>query len=363
MSDLSALIERTLKPKEAQIAHDNATEQQLRAGRGLQRRDMTPEERHQHDLAKQRKRARQYRAQQGRASEAKARDRKEVQREALREALDVTSILSDKIDLVAQRRARKAARLLGSIAEDATFDTYKTVNRSIAGAIYRDERPKDELLTAAEWLSQQPGIPTVGFEAPPHSKWLMSVIEYRSRSAIKEWYEREPSIESLAQGDSAIASTYYDDYYDRFCADGQPAVAGARWPRPGQIDMGIVQAIMAGAITARGLDPLVELILANLRSDDSFPWSEHAAEVFQALDLQVHWHLLCRKADSPAVRGRYARQAARHALSFVMPAMHEATRLLEEGVWVAPDPSRMTLVVDPRAEARSLLRKLEAALA
>lgn len=362
MTNLSILIEQQLNPKRASEDH-GPTQEQLLAGRGLRRRDMTPEERHAHNLALQRKRARRYRKGQQRAAEAQAHDRKEVRKEAIRDALDATSILSEKIDLVAQRRARKAARLLGSIAEDATFDTYKTVNRSIAGAIYRNERPKDELIAAAEWLSQQPGIPTVGLEAPPHSKWLMSVIEYRSRSALQDWYERHPSIESLAQGDSVIASTHQDDYYERFCADRQPLIMGARWARPGEIDPGVLQSVITGAITSRGLDPLVELVLANLRSDGTFPWSEHAGAVFQALDLQLHWHLLCRKVDSPEVRGRYARNAAREALSFILPAMQQAIALMEEFEWTAPDPERIHFLIDPQEQARQLVSVLEEALA
>lgn len=365
MQQLADLLRQILDPKEVSVAPlSDATEEQLIAGRGVLSRDMTSDERHAHKLALQRRRARKYRKGQERASEAKARDAKVVPQHAVKDALEVTAHLSDKIDLVAQRRVRKAARLLGTIAEDCTFETFATVNRSIAGAIYRDERDRDELLVAAEWLSHQPGIPSVRRdEAPLHAGWLMSVIEYRSRSALQEWYDRNPSIESLAAGDSVLGSGHTDDYYDRFCADGQPQVMGARWHRPGRVDMGMVQAAIAGAITARGLDPLVELILSNLRSDDSFAWSEHAGEVFRALDLPMHWHLLCRRIDSPEVRGRYAREAARQALAFVLPAMHKAIELIEEGEWTAPDPTHMTLIVDPREEAREIVHKLEEALA
>jgi len=373
LSTLSTLLQQLLDPKEPTEDTGDATTEQITAGRGLAPRDMTPEERHEHKLALQRRRARKYRKRQERADENAAKERAPVPQTQVKDALDITVHLSAKIDLVTQRRVRKAARLLGTVAEDCTFETFAAVNRSIAGAIYRDEREREELLAAAEWLSRQPGIPNVRHgEAPPHAGWLMSVIEFRSRSALHAWYDQHPSIESLAAGDSVLGSSHTDDYFDRFCADGQPQILGARWPRPGQIDLGLVQAVIAGAITARGLDPLVELILANyiegdlidLRSEERFDWAEHAGEVFQALDLQMHWHLLCRKVESREVRGRYAREAARHALSFILPAMHQAIDLLEQGEWVAPDPVRIhqTLLIDPRDEARAIAHKLEAAL-
>lgn len=364
MNNLSTLVEQALAPKEADNIMEDATEEQLRAGRGVLPRDMTREEREERKRSMQRRRARQYRKRQERAAENRAKDAKALPKGAVKNALDVTAHLSEKIDLVAQRRARKAARLLGSIAEDATFETFATVNRSIAGAIHRDERPKEELIEAAAWLSREPGIPTVHWkdDPPKHASWLMSVIEYRSRTAIQDWYDKNPSLESLAQGDSAIASTHSDDYYDRFCAKQDLGLLGARWPRPGQVDVAIIQGVIAGAITGRGLDALVELILGNLRSDGLFPWTEYAEEVFTALGLAHRWQQIEAKATTPEMAGRMARGAARRALAFVLPAMDQATKMLETGYWVAPEPTRIqfTIAPEPDAQARTIIEALEA---
>ena len=361
---LSEIVTLVLAPEPDEHPLSDATQEQIERGRGLPPKDMTPEERHEYRLQQQRRRARSYRKRQAAKTEAEAKERTTTLGDGqLREALDVTSLLSRIIDDVATRRARKAGRLLGNMAEDSTFETFAAVNRSIAGAITRGEREKGDLLTAAEWLSQQPGIPDLRHEEPPeHAGWLMAVIEYRSKSAIQEWYAKEPSIESLAHGDSAIDSTWEDDYYDRFVADAKPAPLGARWPQPGEADLGIVQAVIAGAITARGLDPLVELILANTRSDGLFSWSEHAEGVFRALGLCGHWEVLCRKVESRELRGRYAKGAARRALAFILPAMEQATKMLERGSWSPPDPERLairqTLAPDPDQRARHIIEAL-----
>lgn len=339
----------------------DASLDQLTRGRGLRRKDMTPEERREHDNALQRKRARQYRKRHQRREEAEAKERATSLTTAQRKAaLDVTAHLSEKVDLVVARRVRKAARLLGTRAEDATFDTFAAVNRSIAGTIARDERDHDELLIAAEWLSRQPGIPDVDpREAPPHARWLMNVIEYRSRSAIKAWYDHEASLDALA---TSLDATSHDDFYDHFHADQAPTIMGARYPRPGSLDPALVQMVLAGAITAHGLDALVETVLANLRSDGSFSWSKHAEEVFVALGLTLHWHLLDMKGASPELRGRYARGAARRALAFIQPTMDHATKMIERGYWVPPDPKRIhiqqTLATDPNGAAKVLTEAL-----
>jgi len=363
---ISDIISQLLAPDEHPVA--DASQEQIESGRGLSPKDMTPEERQAHRNKLQRKRARQYRKRQAARQENEAKERKTTLAKGhLKDAMDVTALLSEKIDLVAQRRARKAARLLGTVAEDATFATFEAVNRSITGAIVREERTKEELLEAAEWVSKQPGIPSIRKgeeEVPGSAGWLMSVIEFRSRSAIQDWYGREPTIESLAYGDDALADGN-DDFYDRFCAKSQPLIVGARWPQPGQVDHGIVQAMISGAITERGLDALVELILNNLRSDGSFSWKEHAEEVFLALGLDMHWHLLCRKIDSPELRGRYAKDAARRAAAFILPTMRQATKMIERGYWSPPDPQRIhlkeqTMVPDPQAQARVIISALEA---
>ena len=359
---LAEIVTQLLVPDEHPLT--DASQEQIESGRALRSRDMTPEERRAHKNKLQRRRARQYRRRQEARREPHANS---VGEECLQDALNITSLLSEKIDLVAKRRARKAARLLGTMAEDATFVTFETVNRSIAGTIARKEHSSEELLEAAEWLSTEPGIPRIhsGEEGVPrHAQWLMSVIEYRSKSAIQDFYDKEPSLESIAYGDSALENGS-DDFYDRFCVDGQPHLIGARWPQPGQIDQGIIQAVMAGAFTGRGLDALVELILANLRSDGSFPWSEQAGDIFRALGLEMHWHLLCRRIDSPELRGRYAKDAAQRALTLVLPAMRQATRMIERGYWSPPDPKRMhlaeqTLVPDPQEQARVVISALEA---
>ena len=361
---LAELITQVLTPAD-EHPMDDATQEQLEAGRGLSPADMTPEERRLRKNQMQRRRASKHRKAQTRKAEAEAKERTTTfQKGDVRNALDVTALLSNKIDQVVARRAQKASRLLGSLAEDACFETFAAVNRSIAGAIVRSERTKEDLLVAAEYLSQQPGIPSVHWkdDPPEHASWLMSVIEYRSRTAIQEWYAKEPSLESLAHGDSVIGSTRSDDYYDRFCAKRQPGLLGARWSQPGQVDVGIVQGIITGAITERGLDPLVELILANLRSDGLFTWSEHAEEVFVALGLAHRWQQIEAKASTPQMAGRMARGAARRALAFVLPTMEQATKMLETGYWVAPDPTKLQLTVapEPDAQARTIIEALEA---
>ena len=355
-------------PEEQARPHDDATQDQLEAGRGLDPKDMTPEERRLHRNRLQRRRARAYRKGQEAKAEAERKERgTEFEEGEVRDALEITAHLSRLIDDISARRARKAARLIGTRAEDACFETFSAVNRSIAGAIKREEYERGQLLEAAEYLSHQPGIPNVRHddEAPDGSKWLLSVIEFRSRSAIQSWYEHEPSIESIERLDTTMAATGNDDFFDRFQADTQPAILGARWPQPGQVDHGMVQMVIAGAITERGLDAFVELVLANLRSDGSFSWKAHAEDVFRTLGLDSHWQILCARVASEDLRGRYARGAARRAIAFVLPAMQQAVKMMEQGAWVPPDPERMhlaeqTLVPEPEAQAKVIIEALEA---
>ena len=70
----------------------------------------------------------------------------------------------------------------------------------------------------------------------------------------------------------------------RFKADRAPAFLGTKFPKPGGDGRGALAMAINAAITERGLDRMVEVLLNDdyRRVDGAFEWSEYAEEIFMA---------------------------------------------------------------------------------
>jgi len=321
------------------------------------------------------RRAAQRRKAARRAGEQADRDAQTVTPEALRAVMPITTLLVGIIDTIATSRARRVERMVGTAAEDACSETFIAVNREIALC----EHDHAALALAAAWLSAQVGVPDCDGDSPEHASWLMGVIVNRSRSSVQRIYRDmyaagELRSDSLERLDTALANSGgVDTVIARHLADRVPGMTGARFPTPGRPDAHLLSATLAAAITARGLDALVEVLLddAHRRSDGYFRWTEFSRDVFAACGMAESYDSYLADRD-PAIRAEYAKRLAQRTLRWLRIATVMAHDHFERGAFdpdtFLADGSRVlasqtyTLAVfpDPEAAAAAIADALDA---
>ena len=198
-------------------------------------------------------------------------------------------------------------------------------------------------------------------------KWLMGLINNRIMGALVDTYTSQQnlrwhSLDVIATIMANISGPADDAFISRFKADRAPAFLGTRFQRPNGIDGNLLAMSVAAAITDRGLDRLVELLLdtENVRTDGSFSWAEHAEEVFTLSPEGGEWawglvvsateHL----ADPRAARADAARTHVRNVFAWLPGQVvdtvgafdFQATEHHTHGyhaVWAAPATATVTL--------------------
>jgi hypothetical protein len=226
---------------------------------------------------------------------------------------------------IAKSKQRWANRLLGGNADDIP----SLALEQTALALARQEKfDLDVIVEAAEQLGKSengvPGNQTVDENDPAHlksvrkaRKWLMGMVNNRVMGAVVDSYTsqanlRWENIDIMATVMASINGVGDDPLSNRFKADRAPAFLGTRFQRPDGIDADLLAMAIGGAITAHGLDPLVEFLLDedNRRTDGFMKWSECAEQIFlltpggygQWLWEQVSAQALDRRSRGVAAR-------------------------------------------------------------
>lgn len=208
-------------------------------------------------------------------------------------ALHLTPI----VERIARGKQQWASRFLGGTMDDVPQMALEKMVLMLA----KSDKDLDLLTTAASELGavakesgQIPGDQLTDDERKERRqvkkarKWLMGVVNNRVMGAIVDAYTNErnlrwDNIDLIATTMATVNGVGDDPLTARFKADRAPAFMGTRFQRPDGIDSGLLATTINAAITERGLDRLVELLLDNLRSaDGKFPWQELAQEVFMA---------------------------------------------------------------------------------
>lgn len=242
-----------------------------------------------------------------RMAEAKARAQRKVEfdqigeikampsAERMAEAWKATVFLFPIIQRIAKSKQRWANRLLNGNADDIP----SLATESVALALGRQSKfPLDVIVTASEQLGMRengiPGDQAVNEDDPHHvkqvkkaRKWLMGMLNNRVMAAVVDSYTsqanlRWENLDILGTVMASINGVGDDPITNRFKADRAPAFLGTRFPSPGGIDGNVLAMVVNGAITAKGLDPLVEFLLNddNRRVDGLVKWSECAESIF-----------------------------------------------------------------------------------
>jgi hypothetical protein len=195
---------------------------------------------------------------------------------------------------IAKSKQRWANRLLGSNADDIPQMALEQIALMLARQTTFD---LGVLRIAAEQLNKSerdiPGNQEVDEREPAEKKqikkarkWLMGMVNNRVMGALAEAYKatcksyaEESIVESVL---AAINGPGDDPMTARFMADRAPSFLGTRFQSPGGINPDALAMAISGAITERGLDPLVEFLLndENRRVDGAVEWTKHAQAIF-----------------------------------------------------------------------------------
>lgn len=285
----------------------------IAAGKGiLKRSDMSADERRAHDNAKAASRARKARARAKRQADADTVAEQPLDPKRMRAGLVILTEMHPLISKVVLSRYHQMRRILGDIS---TYDVAQDVLMGSAEGIAKQEQHDlVNLLLAARWLNEQPGIPTVVVsEAPEGAKWLMSVVQrqtthrladtYRKSVVSVEYEEVGPdgekevvkvcrTLESLDYLDTVLANTGgIDTLIAKTKADQAPTMVGSRFLIPGQVDRGFVGMVIDSAISERELDWLADMLLDEdkVRTDGTFMWTAHHKEIWARLQEDLPW--------------------------------------------------------------------------
>jgi hypothetical protein len=227
--------------------------------------------------------------------------------------------LTPIIQRIARSKQRWASRFLGSTMDDVPQMALEKTALMLA----KSDKDLDLLTRAAAELSavnketgQIPGDQMTEDERKERRevkrarKWLMGVAHNRVMGAIVDAYTNErnlrwDNIDLIATIMANVNSVGDDPLTANFKADRAPAFMGTRFQRPDGIDPDLLATAINAAITEKGLDRLVEVLLGNLRSDGRFPWSKYAEEVFMAgPDGGWLWDAVVRSTTGVSPKGK-----------------------------------------------------------
>jgi hypothetical protein len=270
-------------------------------------------------------------------------------RERLDGAWDVVLNMAPIITRIAARKASWAARYLGTVVDDIP---QQVIERMVL-VLAKSDEDLDLLRVASEQLGDQAsrgGIP--GDQADPDAQqerarqakarsWLMGVTNNRVMGALVDAYTEQrnlrwENIDLIATVMASIGGVGDDPLLNRHKADRAPAMLGVRFQRPGGIDSGLLSQAITGAITERGLDRLVELLLDSdkRRTDGAFMWDANAEQVFLASpDGEWKWEAVAQATSHLAnprhARGQAARIHVRNTFEWLPSLIVSAVRAFE----------------------------------
>lgn len=271
--------------------------------------------------------------------------------EQLQDAWRIVGPLLPVIGKVASQRLRRMSRLGSHIDEDVVGVVHDRMCVRVQTAKTAGGRKfaVEELAEAAHELADR-DLPRSRKAA---RNWLMKAVIRVTKDALYEADVRARGGDVLSledEGGIAMDADAYevwwagqrpyqdagavadapgrDEFYDRFKADGGITMMGARFPQPGVPDRTKFLLALTEEITRRRLDPMVEIVLANIRSDGTCAWRACAQAVFEADPAAPRgvWDAVVaatRHHANPDDRRRLAaRQCARGAFGWVFDMPH-----------------------------------------
>lgn len=230
--------------------------------------------------------------------------------ERMQQAWMIVLHLSPTIDRIANDKRRWASRFLGTTMDDVP----QMAKEKMALTLAKSDKDLDVLEAAAQKIGEEakrtnriPADQLTDDERTERKKigkarkWLMGVVNNRVMGALVDAYTSErnlrwDNIDLIATVMANINGPGGDPIVNAHKADRAPAFMGTRFQRPGGVDPHLLATAINAAITERKLDRLVELLLNNIRTDGSFPWTEKAEEVFLAApdgDGEWYWQAVC----------------------------------------------------------------------
>lgn len=265
--------------------------------------------------------------------------------EALAQAWQAVVHMLPIIERIATGKRRWAARFLGGLVDDVT----QVVLEQMATALAKQDKfDLAVLVQAAEELGAQAerdGVPGDQMSEDERKerktvakarKWLMGMTNNRVRAVLADLYQSEENlrIENIELVGTVLANINgvgEDPMTANFKADRAAGFMGTQFRKPDGIDHTLLTAAVTAAITERGLDLLVEILLnpENRRSNGSVAWSQIAERVFLATPEADGngawlWDLVCKAtAEHERVnmaRGRAAMMHARNLFEW-LPSM------------------------------------------
>lgn len=183
-------------------------------------------------------------------------------------------VVDDVIGIVTERMALLLAK------SDKDLEVLEQAAKEIADQTKRTNQIPREMLTKEEQKERK--------RVSKARKWLMQVANNRVMDTLIDVYCRShnlkwDNIDILASVMANINGPGDDPMFSSFKASRAPAFLGTRFQAPDGIDGNLLAMAINAAITDRKLDPMVEVLLANINTDGSFPWTEMAEDVIMAM--------------------------------------------------------------------------------
>lgn len=222
--------------------------------------------------------------------------------ERMTDAWTVVMPLMPTIQRIAAGKARWASRYLGTTIEDIPQVVLEKMALWLAK---QTEHDLDDLLIAATQIGDRERVTgKIGGEQMTEDltkeerkerknikrmrKLLMQVVNNRTQAVLIDTYRNEQNLrwdtlDVIETVMAAINGIGEDPMMSSFKASKAPAFLGTRFQAPDGIDAGLLAAGIAGAITDRGLDPMVEFLLDedHRRTDGAVHWSQYAEDIFK----------------------------------------------------------------------------------
>jgi hypothetical protein len=263
------------------------------------------------DKANRRRKAQRARVERKKQYDAIAKKPVQPNQVRLAAAWTVATPLMPIVERITRSKRSWAERYLGTIMDDMP----SIVMENIVLVLAKSDHNLVDLAVAAAQLGGQaarsssiPGEQVSDEEKGKrrkdarNRKWLMGMVNNRVMGALTDAYMEKNNLrwDNLDMIDTVMTSLSGvgdDPLVSRHKADRAPAMLGTTFPRPGEVDRGLLSAIINGAIAGHGLDALVELMLDEdcRQTDGSFRWTENAQRVFYCTpDGKEKWDVVVR---------------------------------------------------------------------
>lgn len=220
--------------------------------------------------------------------------------ERMTQAWAVVAPLSQIVEKIARSKRAWAQRFLGSLSDDIGSVAIEKMALVLAKDDSRDldvlREAALELAGVTQRTGQLPGDQVVNDAERKHRKqvgkarkWLMGMTNNRVMGALVDAYTdqrnlRWENLDLIATVMASINGAGDDPMVAASKASIAPTMLGVQMRRPGIADPAWLAQAVTAAITDRGLDRMVELLLDDKRrrTDGAFRWADHAEAIFHA---------------------------------------------------------------------------------